>query len=123
MGHRISAWPGCTGKDTQSYLQFQQAEQGIRAMRKILRAYHSKHGINTIEGICRRWVQKPQTPDQEASLREYIGVVARRAHVLPDMPLDMQDRRLQARIAKGIIYAENSRQPYPEALFRRVFRY
>lgn len=92
-------------------------------MRNILRAYHTKHGINTVEEICRRWVQKPQTPAQEASLREYIGVVAHRAHVLPDMPLDMHDRRQLAQIAKGIIYAENSRQPYPEALFRKVFHY
>lgn len=91
-------------------------------MRNILRAY-GKKGINTVEGVCRRWVQEPETPAQEESLKKYISAVAKKAGVLPDMVLDMNDRRLLASIAKGIIYAENSRQPYSEALFRKVFHY
>lgn len=116
-------WAGCVGVDKDGYLHFSKASQGLRAMRVILAVYGSKHKINTIEGICRRWVRKPKTASQEADLRQYIRAAAYRIGKPSAAVLEMTDRKMLARIAKGIIYAENSQQPYSEEVLKRAFEY
>lgn len=123
MAKSCTGWPGCKGIDRDGYLSFTQPVQGLRAMRLILTAYHKKHGIQTIEGICRRWVRKPKTAQQEADMRRYIAAVAYGAGKASTAPLDMLDRKMLARVARGIVFAENSLQPYGEVVLRRAFEY
>ena len=113
-------WPGAVGVDPWHRLIFRTDLDGLRAMRRVLRAYNRK-GINTVAGIVNRWIG-PKTG--RASIRQAWGYLLR---VAADMGttgrIALNDPEVQGRLAQSIVYAENGSQPYPEALFKRVFHY
>ena len=122
-GHRCQDWGGAIAHDPWGHLIFRTDLDGLKAMRKVLAAYGRKHHINTVRGICARWVAKPKTKAQARELVGYVKAVAQRAGVGLDTPLDMADRKLLARVARGLVWAENGVDSYPESLFRQAFNY
>lgn len=60
----IHIWKGAVGIDRWGHLRFRTDMDGLRAMSKILRAYHRRYGINTVSGIANRWVARPRNRQQ-----------------------------------------------------------
>lgn len=116
-------WGGATQTDENEYLRFKTPLDGLKAMDRVLVAYHERYGIKTVSGIVHRWVREPRNEQQERQLQQYIAFVALNLGVHPKTKLDMDDPRELARIAKAIIFAENSEQPYPDSLFKTAFGY
>ena len=120
-GVRWWIWQGAVSTDGYHYLRFKSPYYGLRAMKIVLDAYYHRHGLNTVAGIRNRWVRRPTTARQVRLLREDILLVSKLTGVWPNTPLDLDQPQVEIRLAKAIIYAENSRQPYPDSLFRQVF--
>lgn len=116
-------WHGATGTDEWGHLVFPDDEHGLIAIRRVLRAYYYKHKIRNVSGIVNRWVRRPKTEAEIQAVRNYILCVCQRAKVKPNQRLWLNDNEMMASIAKAIVFAENSSDPYPEDLYKKVFKY
>lgn len=99
-------WQGQIGRDDQGHAIFSTWEHGMRAAALVLKNYHRRHGIETVEGIVRRFA--------EGNQEEYIKFLCNRLNVKPDEKIDVVRRmpeilRAMARFEAG----EN----LPERLF------
>ena len=63
-------WKGEVKGDDTAFEKFKSVEYGIRAIYKLISAYASKHGINTIHGIINRYA-----PSSENATDQYIQSV------------------------------------------------
>jgi len=105
-------WLGLsTDQPDSRFCQFDKPEYGIRAISKIIRNYHSKYGLTTIEEIISRWA-----PPQENPTQEYINNVAVKAGKDAEASIDFSDSNVMLGIIKGIITQENGSQPYADDL-------
>ena len=86
---------------------FIDAEHGIRAMVKNLRAYRDRLGCRTVRDFIMRWA-----PPNENNTHNYIVSVAHSAAVDPDFPVDIEIRRIMRAIVTGIICVECGGNPY-----------
>jgi len=86
---------------------FVDAEHGIRAMVKNLRAYRDRLGIRTVRSFISRWA-----PPNENNTAGYIQRVCEAAAVEPDHPVDIEVRRVMRAIVTGIIMVECGGNPY-----------
>lgn len=103
-------WQGLAKDQTDSqFFVFQSAIYGIRALARTLITYQDKHGLNTIEGIIRRWA-----PDVENNTNAYIRAVAQRTGFEANRPLDMHRFDHLKPLAEAIIQHENGQQPYSD---------
>lgn len=90
-------WQGMVGTDG-PYCVFDTMENGIRAAALNLRNYWRLHGINTVDGIVRRW----SATDQDAYVSHvsgWIGVDAQEA-------LDMEDAGVRTQILQAMTRQE-----------------
>lgn len=99
-------WQGQIGKDDQGHAVFATWEHGMRAGAIVLKNYHKKHGIETIEGIVRRFA--------EGNQEQYIKFLCNRLNVKPNEKIDIVRRmpeilRAMARFESG--------ETLPERLF------
>ena len=112
-------WPGCVGMDNQGHMKFRTPVQGIQAAKINLRAYHRKYGINTINRIVNRWIEKPK---DQSTPRQYKRAVSEWTGYGVFEALDMRDRKTLELLTKAIIQYECGIQPYMEWNFQVAFR-
>lgn len=101
-------WQGMRAiQEDHSFVQFETAEYGIRALVKVLLAYQSKHGLRTIAEIIARWA-----PPSENDTAAYVAAVARTLRVAADEPVVLTDRAVMLPLVRAIIAHENGFSPY-----------
>lgn len=97
------------------FARFDTAENGIRALAKLVLAYRGKDGmpgvggpgIDTVREVINRWA-----PGGENDTESYIKAVAAGVGVQPNQPIDLRNFRTLIAITTGIIHHENGRVPY-----------
>ena len=92
-------WDGMTGVDANGFCVFARMSDGITAAKKNLRSYWRLHGINTVDGIIRRW----SATDQDA----YVSDVAAWMQVDPQDPLDMEDDGVRTNLVRAMSRQED----------------
>lgn len=76
-------WRGASPTQTDTnFVQFVSMDYGLRAIAKILMAYHTIHGVDTIRGIINKWA-----PPIENLTGAYVRDVASRAGIAADAAL------------------------------------
>lgn len=95
---------GATGEDGR-FAKFDTAEQGIRAMGKLLENYQKK-GFDTVASMINRWA-----PATENDTSAYISRVAKAMGVEPDEPFLFQGE-LATKMINAMIEHENGQNPY-----------
>jgi len=93
---------------------FKAPEYGIRAMAKLIAAYRTKYGINTISGIINRWAPPSDGNDSGA----YASAVAAAVGVSANAVIDTTDIDVLEKIIAAMIKHENGEQPYPAEKIR-----
>lgn len=97
------------------FARFDTAENGIRALAKLLLAYRGKDGmpgvggpgIDTVREAISRWA-----PGGENDTEAYIRTVAAYIGVQPNQPIDIRNFRTLIVLTTGIIRHENGAVPY-----------
>ena len=111
--HGASQWQGMSDVQTdKSFVQFDNAIYGIRAVAKLLKNYQTRYGLNTIEEIISRWA-----PPSENITGAYVKHVAEAANVNPREPINVSDHLLP--IVKTIIKHENGINPYSDETIKK----
>lgn len=101
-------WQGMREEQTDpAFVQFNEPEDGIRALCKVLLAYQSKHGLRTIAQIIARWA-----PPSENDTAAYIAAVAGAVRIGPDQPVVLTNRAVMLPLVRAIIAHENGMSPY-----------
>lgn len=88
---------------------FVDAEHGIRAMAKNLRAYHDRLGCRSVRDYINRWA-----PPNENNTQAYIEAVAAKLAVLPDAPIALE--LAMPLLIDAIIRVECGGMPYEPAV-------
>jgi hypothetical protein len=96
-------WRGAIGNDGR-FLKFDKMENGIRAMTRILKVYRDKYGINSIEGVIKRWA--PHSDKNPTN--EYIEFVSKHANISRNQKIKFTPSEIY-RIVNAIIKFENGR--------------
>jgi hypothetical protein len=97
------------------FARFDTAENGIRALAKLVLAYRGKdgmpgiggQGIDTVREVINRWA-----PRVENDTESYIKAVAAGVGVTPNQPIDLRNFRTLIALTTGIIQYENGSLPY-----------
>lgn len=106
------------GRNTPRFARFDTAENGIRALGKLLQTYFNKHKLNTVRAIIQRWA-----PEVENDTGAYITVVAQRCGVGPSEPIkDIRNPQILGGLMRAIIKHENANYEYPETVFAEGLR-
>lgn len=111
-------WQGQLAPDPaieKRFARFDTAENGIRALAKLLLAYRGKDGapgvggpgIDTVREVISRWA-----PGGENDTESYIKAVAAAVGVQPNQPIDIRNFRTLIALTTGIIKHENGSAPY-----------
>ena len=103
----------------QRFARFDSAENGIRALAKLLINYRGKDGmpgiglagIDTVRETINRWA-----PSVENNTEAYIKAVSVAAEVLPNEQIDIRDKRILLGVVTAIIKHENGSMPYAPAV-------
>ncbi|MFW7525314.1 structural protein P5 [Vibrio ostreicida] len=103
--HDGTAWRGLVGNDGR-FIIFDRAENGIRAIARILNSYERLHGITTLEGIISRWA-----PPVENNTESYIQHAEQVLNMSRHSSVGEQQK---ADLIKVIIRHENGQQPYSD---------
>jgi hypothetical protein len=94
------------------FARFDTAENGIRALGKLLLTYQIKHGLKTVESIISRWA-----PSAENDTGSYVASVQQsiKASTGKDATGDLalSDPAVMAGMVKAIIKHENAGYEYP----------
>lgn len=106
------AWQGKLAKpDDPRFEQFDTAQNGIRALAKLVISYQDKHGLRTVRGIINRWA-----PPVENDTGAYVAAVANAVGVKPDDTIEVHRTATLAALTTAIIRHENGQQPYPATM-------
>jgi hypothetical protein len=111
-------WQGQLAPDPaieKRFARFDTAENGIRALAKLVLAYRGKDGqpgiggpgIDTVREVISRWA-----PGVENDTESYIKAVSAKVGVAPNQPIDLGNYRTLIAITTGIIQHENGGVPY-----------
>ena len=99
------AWKGLAPVQSDDvFFVFDSMSWGVRAGYRILKTYKDKYGINTIEGIIKRFA-----PSSENPTKQYIEFVSKRVGVGPLKQLT-DDEVLK--VGEAIIAFENGHSPF-----------
>jgi hypothetical protein len=116
-----NAWQGQLGIEEgvakPRFARFDQAENGIRALGKLVINYRGKDGlpgvgekgIDTVLETISRWA-----PSSENDTQAYAAAVAKRIGVRPTDPINIKDPATLRGMVLGIIVQENGGNPYPD---------
>ncbi|WMN19283.1 structural protein [Pseudomonas piscis] len=112
-------WEGQLGKEPNGrFAVFDTAENGIRALGKLLQTYYNKHGLRTVASIIQRWA-----PEVENDTGAYIRAVAQRCGLGPSDPInDIKNQQVLGGLVQAIIKHENANYEYPPAVFTEGLR-
>ena len=103
-----SDWLGLRAKQSDdTFAQFIDPVYGIRALGKLLKNYERYQGLNTVDGIIRRYA-----PSSENNTQSYIQATAKRLGVTPHSTLTLQVNGDLQPLVEAIIIHENGQQPY-----------
>lgn len=97
-------WQGQVEGGDSRFVTFATYEDGLRAMQQNLLAYQSKHGLNTVDAIIRRWA--PAKENGEESTKNYVSTVARTLGVAPNAPIDLKDPTTMAAMTQAMANVE-----------------
>lgn len=100
-------WQGQIGVDDAGFVIFDESENGLRALARVLLTYRNKYGLNTIEGIISRYA-----PPSENNTEAYIKHAVRAMGIGRNTPLTSQE---YPRLMAVIVAHENGEQPYTMA--------
>ena len=118
-----NAWQGQLGVEvgvaSPRFASFDQAENGIRALGKLLINYRGKDGmpgvggkgIDTVLETINRWA-----PSNENDTQAYAGAVAKRIGLRTTDPINIKDPATLRGMVVSIIIHENGGNPYPPAV-------
>ena len=85
---------------------FESPEMGVRAMARTLNTYNTQYGLNTIEGIVRRWA-----PPNENDTNAYIRFVSQRSGVAADKEINFGTEQDELnRVMRAMIEMEGGPQ-------------
>lgn len=107
----LNKWVGQTGHDG-TFVIFDNAENGIRAMARLMKTYRDKYGLETIAGIINRWA-----PASENNTEAYIRSVEQRTGIFRGLFLQAGD---YPAIVAAMIHHENGQQPYSTAMISKA---
>jgi hypothetical protein len=122
-------WQGQLAPDPaieKRFARFDTAENGIRALAKLILAYRGKDGmpgigstgIDTVREVISRWA-----PGVENDTESYIKAVAAGVGAQPNQPIEIRNFRTLIALTTGIIKHENGGVPYsPEVIADGVQR-
>lgn len=107
------------------FARFDTAENGIRALAKLILAYRGKDGmprvggvgIDTVREVINRWA-----PGVENDTESYIAAVAAGVGAQPSQPIDLRSLQTLTAITVGIIKHENGGVPYSAAVITEGVR-
>lgn len=118
-------WQGQLGLELQAgrakprFARFDEPENGIRALGKLLINYRGKDGmpgvggkgIDTVLETVNRWA-----PSNENDTQAYAAAVAKRLRVRPTDPINIKDPATLRGMVVSIIIHENGGNPYSPAI-------
>jgi len=96
-------WQGAIDSN-QGFIVFNEPENGLRAMARVLRTYRDIYNLSTITQIISRWA-----PPNENDTQSYINSAASITGLSPVEPLTANDYPL---LMAAIVRHENGQQPY-----------
>ena len=108
-----SAWRGKVASEDPEFECFDVAENGIRALAKLLIAYQRRHACRTVRQIVSRWA-----PPGENATAAYVVDVARALGVAPDAAVNCAQPAMLAAFVRAVIRHENGRCIYDTATLR-----
>lgn len=109
-------WKGELPVETDmAFEQFDTADDGIRALAKLLLNYQKIHELDTVSKIINRWA-----PPSENDTASYILGVAKQLGVDKDDTLDLTSQDTLAQLVKAVIRQENGRCIYSDATIQTV---
>ncbi len=94
-------WQGQTGQDSAGFATFDTEANGVRAIAVILKNYSHHYGLNTVDGLIRRW----SATDQAA----YVANVSAALGVGPYDSVDVTDPTTLTALVDAIITQEDSK--------------
>lgn len=97
-------WRGQTGRDKHGHAVFESPEWSLRAGAIVLKNYSKRHGLNTIEGIVKRF----STNNHE----EYISFLCKRLNLKPDEKFDVVARMPE--LLPAMVFFESGAKVRPE---------
>lgn len=112
------AWSGAIGTDSWGHLIFKDDLHGLKAIRRVLKAYWTKHGINTPRKVAKRWISNKASAEEVA---QYAKVLCEFTKTGLDDTLDMTDPNILRKLARGIVKGENSISPYSHHTWDKAF--
>ena len=83
------------------FQQYATAEEGIKAIDENLKAYGSKHKIDTLRGVISRWA-----PPSENDTESYIKFVSQKTGLKPDEKIDLTNPTIRHIISGPIVLQE-----------------
>lgn len=96
-------WQGmATVQSDKSFVTFVSNEYGYRAAFRILHTYITKHGLNTINSIIRRWA-----PPSENNTTKYIKTVVEHSGIDPIAKIYHTNKEHMVRIVSAMSFVEN----------------
>lgn len=108
--HGSSRWQGMKAQQTDpEYVQFINAEYGIRAMAKLLQNYQNNYGLRTIREIITRWA-----PPNENATESYIESVSAQMRWPESEPVNLTNSAMLAEMVRAVIHHENGKNPYTD---------
>lgn len=99
------------------FARFDVAENGIRALGKLLLTYQRKYNLRTIEALISRWA-----PGVENDTASYVAAVEKQTGTAPGAPVDLHNVAVMTGVVKAIIHHENAGYQYPEAVVQEGVR-
>lgn len=100
-------WQGqATFQIDPAFVVFDDAVMGVRALMRLLMAYHVKYGLDTVESIINRYA-----PPVENATDHYIRAVAAYLKVGRRDRIDLRQRSQMIAIVQAIIVHENGHPP------------
>ena len=79
------------------FVIFNDPEDGIRALCRVLLSYSRSHGLNTIKAIINRWA-----PPVENNTTAYVGSVAQQMGIRDDIIIDLESPVTLEMLTKAI---------------------
>ncbi len=90
---------------------FKTPAYGYRALARLLRAYQTRHGLNTVRMMIDRWA-----PPVENDTSAYVLDVAGALHVDPDHAIDTHDHATLFALCKAIARHESGFDPWADSV-------